>query len=49
MIEVAVTTVDQPAMVAMIFDPKDPAAMPISPPTIQISTASIKNCRTISF
>ena len=39
---------DQPAAAAMIRDSVNPKAMPISPPTIEISTASVRNCRMMS-
>ena len=42
-IDEVVTTVDQPAADAMIFESEKPKMIPIKPPTIEISTASVRN------
>lgn len=42
-IEDVVTSVDQPAAEAMILDSVTPNAIPIKPPAIEISTASVRN------
>ena len=47
-IEEPVTTVDQPATEAMTRERLKPKAIPINPPRIEIITASVRNCSTMS-
>ena len=41
--EEVVTTVDQPAVEAMICDSANPNAIPIKPPAMEIMMASVRN------
>src|SRR5687768_11883288 len=47
-IELAVTTVDQPAKKPISCEMPTPTITPMVPPTNEISTVSIRNCRTMS-
>ncbi len=48
-IELKVMMVDHPASMAIARDSTNPTTIPISPPENEISTASTRNCRTMSL